>query len=418
MIDFFAEIEKGKNYKTDRDKGEAVVLVKNVSKKFCKSLKRSMAYGIIDLSKNLLGIKTDLTDLKKDEFWAIDDVSFELRRGDVLGLIGVNGSGKTTLLRLLAGIFPPDKGEIAIRGRVGALIALGAGFHPHMSGRENIYLNGTILGMNREEIDNKFNDIVAFAELWEFLDAPVSTYSSGMRVRLGFSIAMAIQPDLLLIDEVLAVGDLGFKMKCLNAIGDLVKSSAVIFVSHSMPFVARICTQAMILDKGITKYHTKDVGKAIDSYFSMFEIGEAKVSGTDKAFLHNIELNDKSTRGDKIVVKHGEDLRIKMQISIQPSVPEAYISVVIWNQELRPVLHCSSKHSNFSVSGSEKLSEITLKLDNVQLNAGKHTLAVLVNAVDSDEILLRVDNAAYFQVKLFSPSWADFIGIGEWKKSL
>ena len=133
-----------------RTNDDVVVSVKNVSKKFCKHLRRSMAYGIADLSKNLIGIKPDSTELRKDEFWAVKDVSFELKRGEVLGLIGVNGSGKTTLLRLLSGIFPPDKGEISIKGRVGALIAVGAGFHPHMTGRENIYLNGTILGMNRE----------------------------------------------------------------------------------------------------------------------------------------------------------------------------------------------------------------------------------------------------------------------------
>ena len=160
--------------------GDVVVSVRDVSKKFCKKLKRSMIYGIIDLSHNMMGKHTDSTYLRKDEFWAIRNLSFELKRGDVLGLIGVNGSGKTTLLRLLAGIFPPDKGEIQIKGRVGALIAVGAGFHPHMTGRENIYLNGTILGMDRNEIDSKFQDIVDFAEIHDFLDAPISTYSSTM----------------------------------------------------------------------------------------------------------------------------------------------------------------------------------------------------------------------------------------------
>ncbi|MBE9531297.1 MAG: ABC transporter ATP-binding protein, partial [Proteobacteria bacterium] len=198
----------------DTPEGEVVISIKNLSKKFCTHLKRSMAYGIIDLSKNLVGIKPNTEELRRDEFWALDNMNFELKRGEVLGLIGLNGCGKTTLLRLLTGIFPPDKGEITIKGRVGALIAVGAGFHPHMTGRENIYLNGTILGMSAKELDACFDDIIEFAEIGDFIEAPVSTYSSGMRVRLGFAIAIHINPDILLIDEVLAVGDLNFSIKC------------------------------------------------------------------------------------------------------------------------------------------------------------------------------------------------------------
>ena len=183
------------------DESEVILSAKDVSKKFCKKLRRSMAYGLTDLTKNLFAIKPGSAELRKEEFWALKDIDFELRRGDVLGLIGVNGSGKTTLLRLLSGIFPPDKGEIMIKGRVGALIALGAGFHPYFSGRENIYLNGAILGISRDELDAQFDKIVEFSEIGDFIDAPVATYSSGMRVRLGFSVAIAMKPDVLLIDE-------------------------------------------------------------------------------------------------------------------------------------------------------------------------------------------------------------------------
>ncbi|MFO8008301.1 MAG: ABC transporter ATP-binding protein [Candidatus Brocadiia bacterium] len=230
---------------------DVVLSVRNVSKKFCKTLRRSMAYGIMDMSKNLVGIPPDSSRLRKGEFWALRDVSFELRRGDTLGLIGLNGSGKTTLLRLVAGIFPPDKGQIAIRGRVGALIALGAGFHPHMTGRENIYLNGSILGLSRRQIDRQFDDIVEFSELEDFVDTPVSAYSSGMKVRLGFSIAIHINPDLLLIDEVLAVGDAAFRRKCQERLTELLGSGVTfIFVSHHMQAVRAITDQAMLLDKG------------------------------------------------------------------------------------------------------------------------------------------------------------------------
>jgi len=207
-----------------------VVSVRNVSKKFCKSLRRSMYYGITELSKNMAGVKPESATLKKDEFWAIKNVSFELKKGEVLGIIGPNGSGKSTLLRLLTGIFPPDKGEIIIQGRVGALIAIGAGFHPHLTGLENIYLNGTILGMRRHEIDSKYKDIVEFSELEDFIKAPVSTYSSGMRVRLGFAIATAVKPDILIIDEILAVGDVGFRTKAMNRIREFTENSVVILL--------------------------------------------------------------------------------------------------------------------------------------------------------------------------------------------
>jgi len=238
---------------------EVVVSFKNVSKKFCKRLRRSMAYGIMDLTKNLVGVKPDSTELRKDEFWALEDINFELRRGETLGLIGPNGSGKTTLLRLLTGIFPPDKGEISIKGRVGALIAVGAGFHPHMTGRENVYLNGAILGMSRKEIDSKFQEIIDFAEIGDFLDAPVSTYSSGMRVRLGFSIAVAIKPEILLIDEILAVGDFKFKTKCFSKLNELKNSGcASIFVSHNLLYILQYTDRCVLLDNG-------KIGKAGDT---------------------------------------------------------------------------------------------------------------------------------------------------------
>ena len=256
--------------------------VRNVSKKFCKTLRRNMAYGIKELAQNLVGISPDSSRLRKDEFWALDDITLDVRRGEALGLIGENGSGKTTLLRLISGIYPPDKGEIVIRGRVGALIALGVGFHPHMTGEENIYLNGAILGMTRTEIASKFDQIAEFSGIGDFLDAPVSVYSSGMRVRLGFSIAVHVDPDLLIIDEVLSVGDEGFRAQSFNYITSMMKRSAVIMVSHSIAHVEQYCDRVALLahgkmvacsDRGstaskkdvINKYHSffRDVTQAI-----------------------------------------------------------------------------------------------------------------------------------------------------------
>ncbi len=162
------------------DRGEVLISFDHVSKKFCRHLRRSMAYGLLDLSRNFVGLKAQSNHLRREEFWAISDLCFEMKRGETLGVLGLNGSGKTTLLRLMAGIFPPDEGEIMVKGRVGTLISMGAGFHPHMTGRENIYVNGSILGMTREELDAHFDGIVDFAEIGDFLDAPVSMYSTGM----------------------------------------------------------------------------------------------------------------------------------------------------------------------------------------------------------------------------------------------
>lgn len=231
---------------------DVLVRVENVSKKFCRDLKRSLWYGMKDLGSELLCRRHDDDgELRKDEFWAVKDVNFELKRGECLGLIGYNGAGKTTLLRMLNGLIKPDRGRIEMRGRVGALIALGAGFNPILTGRENVYVNSSILGLNNAEINEKIEEIIEFAEIGDFIDSPVQTYSSGMQVRLGFAIATMLKPDILLLDEVLAVGDAGFRFKCYKIIDDLLNSAAVIFVSHNMPDVYRICSKTVYLEKGV-----------------------------------------------------------------------------------------------------------------------------------------------------------------------
>ena len=234
---------------------DILIRATNLNKKFCRYLKRGMAYGLVDLSINLLDRKPDTEKLRKGEFWALEDINFELQRGETLGVIGSNGSGKTTLLRLLAGILPPDKGEIAIRGRIAALVAVGAGFHPYMTGRENIFLNGSILGMKKREIAERFEAIVDFAEIEEFLDTPVSAYSPGMRTRLGFAIAIAIEPDILLLDEILAVCDTHFRDKCYERIGILRQEAGLILVSHNMDVIEEMCDMILYLKDGRIAYY-------------------------------------------------------------------------------------------------------------------------------------------------------------------
>jgi len=246
-----------------------VIKVEDVSKKYCKSLRRSMLYGVKDIGKNILGLSSHSENLRKDEFWALDSLSFEVKKGETLGIVGPNGSGKTTLLKLLNGIFWPDKGNIAIRGKVGALIEVGAGFHPLLTGRDNVYLNAAILGMTKQEVDEKFDAIVEFADIGDFIDVPVKFYSSGMYVRLGFAVAAHCEPDILLVDEVLAVGDAQFIEKCSDRINTLLaRGMTLVFVSHNQHLVSTLCSRAIVLNKG-KKLIDANVTAAMRSYEEM-----------------------------------------------------------------------------------------------------------------------------------------------------
>ena len=382
---------------------EVLVSVENVSKKFCKNLKKSMAYGIIDLSKNLLGIKPNYSSIRKDEFWAVKGVSFKLKRGEVVGLIGANGSGKSTLLRLLAGIFPPDKGRIKIKGRVGALIALGAGFHPHMTGRENIYLNGAILGFTRKELKEKFDDIVEFSELEDFIDSPVSTYSSGMRVRLGFSIASQLDPDILLIDEVLSVGDMGFRGKCINAIDRLTSRAAVIFVSHQISEVARLCSRILILKSGELNYQGTDVNLGINKYYSLMGGIKCMTSGNGKASIKYIQIYsddqaEKSTSSQMISVEYLSDLYIEIFFTLQSDIQNAIMNIAFFTRDMRFAAQIYSNNCNFMITNKKEGIKTRIKIPQLQLNPGVYFISI--NLVDSKrgELFLRKHAIKSFQV--------------------
>jgi len=230
---------------------ELLVQVENVSKKFCRDLKRSLWYGVKDISRDLLGHNSK-PELRSEEFWALRDISFELKRGESLGLIGANGAGKTTLLTILNGLIKPDKGRITVRGRVGALISLGAGFNPVLTGRENIYINAAVLGIPKRRVDRIIDKIIDFAGVEEFINTPVQSYSSGMRVRLGFAIAAQLEPDVLIVDEVLAVGDAYFRRKCITHMQELFRSgkTTVILVSHNIRHIEQVCNRAIYLEHG------------------------------------------------------------------------------------------------------------------------------------------------------------------------
>lgn len=230
---------------------QVVLEVSQVSKKFCRDLKRSMFYGMMDIASELLGGRRKSGTLRKNEFWALKEVNFQLGRGEALGLVGPNGSGKTTLLRIISGLIKLDKGSVRVKGQVAPLIALGAGFSPILTGRENIWVNMSILGLSKKEISERFDEVVDFAEIEEAIDAPVQTYSSGMVARLGFACAIHTDPDILLIDEVLAVGDAKFRGKCYRKLDELrQKQISMILVSHNPEAIFSVCHSACYLLEG------------------------------------------------------------------------------------------------------------------------------------------------------------------------
>lgn len=226
------------------------IICQQVSKKYSRNANRHLNYGIKDLFNEIFGRQSDLT-LREDEFLAVDNISFHLEQGESMGIIGRNGSGKTTLLKMLNGLIKPDRGTIVIDGRVQALINLGAGFNASLSGRDNIYNSASLMGMRHKEIRSIVGEVIEFSELEEFIDSPVETYSSGMKARLGFAVAINLQPDILLIDEILAVGDFAFQNKCFIRMHELRKQGvSIVLVSHSHTHVIQICERAIWLDHG------------------------------------------------------------------------------------------------------------------------------------------------------------------------
>jgi len=236
---------------------ETIIRVENIGKKYIidhqqssyNSLRDKIAGGVKALGKRLLHPSKSKNRLTTEEFWALKDISFEVKRGDRIGIIGRNGAGKSTLLKILSRITEPTTGRITLNGRVASLLEVGTGFHPELTGRENIYLNGAILGMSRVEIKKKFDEIVAFAEVEQFLDTPVKRYSSGMYVRLAFAVAAHLEPEILIVDEVLAVGDAQFQKKCLGKMEDVATQSGrtILFVSHNMGAINVLCNQVIYL---------------------------------------------------------------------------------------------------------------------------------------------------------------------------
>ncbi len=260
----------------------AAIRIENIGKKYLirhqqedcyPALREIFTDGLKKVSRRILGLSTRETEParrnSREEFWALRSIDLEVVEGEKFGIIGSNGSGKSTLLKILSRITEPTEGRVRIRGRVASLLEVGTGFHPELTGRENIYLNGAILGMSSAEIKKKFNEIMAFAEIERFLDTPVKRYSSGMYVRLAFAVAAHVEPDVLIVDEVLAVGDAQFQKKCMTKIRTLGESGrTILFVSHDMASIRQLCDRVVLLDKGRIKA-IGDVDQVVGSYLSI-----------------------------------------------------------------------------------------------------------------------------------------------------
>ena len=394
---------------------EVLVSVDNVSKKFCRDLKRSLWYGVKDISAEVLGRKVEHKELRKEEFWAVKDVSFELRRGECLGLIGHNGAGKSTLLKMLNGLIKPDKGTITMKGRIGALIELGAGFNPILTGRENIYVNGQILGFTKREIDEKFDEIVEFSEIGEFIDTPVQNYSSGMKVRLGFAIASQMEPDVLIVDEVLAVGDVGFKIKCLNKISEVLGNSAVILVSHNMPQIAKTATSLLLLAQGNKLFHSSNILEGIEKYFEQFQ-GEKFSKFGDSIYVKNFKINQTEGLSQTIPVKYNEDLEIDIEFRKEDRDEfEMKLVVVFVDKNLKPLASCMSE-TMLIEENDTTLKSVRLCIPNLQLAIGKFTINLNFHKKANDQQLFLVSKynaiseVSVSGAELVSPTSIHFVG--------
>ena len=274
-------------------------------------------------------------------FWALRDVSFEVAHGEALGIIGPNGAGKSTLLKLLAGITAPTSGEISISGKLSALLEVGSGFHPELTGIENIYLSGSILGMQRKEITAKLDGIIDFAGVRPFIDVPVKRYSSGMVVRLGFSVAAHLDPDILLLDEVLAVGDAAFQKKCLDRVMDLKRSSTVVFISHDLAAVQQLCDRVIVMNHGEIIYDGATAG-AMTAYSALARFhasprGASAESTAKTAEVVSLEFLD--GRGEPVhMVKTGDALRIRLEYKARVAVSDVSFNVFFYGTD--GTLHC------------------------------------------------------------------------------
>jgi ABC-type polysaccharide/polyol phosphate transport system ATPase subunit len=321
----------------------------------------------------------------REEFWALNDVSFEVQPGEVVGIIGRNGAGKSTLLKILSQITKPTRGRVELNGRVGSLLEVGTGFHPELTGRENIYLNGSILGMSRREIDRKFDEIVAFAEIEKFLDTPVKRYSSGMYVRLAFSVAAHLEPEILLVDEVLAVGDAQFQSKCLGKMQAIKDSGRTVFlVSHQLSAICRLCTNVVYLDKGRLR-SSGPTAKIVEEYVhngaTFQQSGEwlslqgiRRTKSSDAFFTHVRFSSDQHF--SRRPVYSGGPLFTAVRIHSDRHRLVPSIAVTIYDTFGTKLINADTIRHGDSLDLRPGINEVEVNIHHIYLNPGKYIVGL------------------------------------------
>lgn len=320
-----------------RRHGSPLIIAEGVSKKFCRDTRRSQWYGLADS----YGFTRDKCKLRKGEFWSVKDVSLQIRRGECLGLLGHNGAGKSTLLKLLTGLLRPDAGIVSMKGRVSAMIELGTGFNPILTGRENIYNNGATLGIGKKEIDRKLDAIIDFSGLADLIDTPIQYYSSGMKVRLGFAVATQMESDILLIDEVLSVGDMNFVLKCFNRMDELLPQTAVILVSHSIPNITRAASSIGVMHGGRLIHYGNDVPEGISRYNDLLQLPISPFEAGHEAKLTSIKLTghqqDDESKENIPELRHGEPFCLEISILANTSLQSCDCYLVFQDATLRNI---------------------------------------------------------------------------------
>jgi lipopolysaccharide transport system ATP-binding protein len=357
-----------------------VLEVRNVWKKYCRQLKRAMWYGVRDVGRQLVGSRNLVKPheaLRPGEFYAVRDACFDLPRGQCLGLIGPNGAGKSTMLKIINGLIRPDFGEVRIRGKVGALIELGTGFNPILSGRENVYINAAVLGLKKKEVDRVFDEIVEFSELSEVINDPIRTYSSGMKVRLGFSVAAHLQPDLLIMDEVLAVGDIGFRMKCFQHLNQLTeKGVSIILVTHAVSMLPRVASRVVVFDRGQIVFDG-DLEQGISLYeqklSAKIEQRAEKVSlkSQVEGAIETVETCDEFGK-PKTDFRTGEKLCLRIGIRCTEPIPKARINVSLSSPTTEVITTTATVQQGLRFDLTPGQHHFLLEFDNLPLLVGAY----------------------------------------------
>jgi lipopolysaccharide transport system ATP-binding protein len=388
---------------------DAIINVKGLGKKYSIAHERTGKYTalrdvISNKAKKLIGKNSN--DLPpKEDFWALKEIDFEIKKGEVVGIIGRNGAGKSTLLKILSRITEPTSGRIEINGRVASLLELGTGFHPELTGRENIFLNGAILGMSRTEIRKKFDEIIDFSGVEFFLDTPVKRYSSGMYIRLAFAVAAHLEPEILIVDEVLAVGDAEFQNKCLGKMKDVSRNEGrtVLLVSHNMASIKQLCNNGMILKNGsLAMYGAIDA--VVDQYLSDFKTSSSTTIAerTDRDGTQKIKYSDVIIRNENfepaVFLQNGTTCYFELQFKhANTELKNVHFSVGINDPFGNRILLLSSYLSGENFTISENESRVFLKIDQLPLKAGIYSYTL--SCGDNQEMFDSVKFAGEFTVE-------------------